>query len=426
MVEYLLENKANYRQQACHGLTIFHYCIQHGDYPCMECLCKYAKADILPPASPTQRYSLDISDTDGITPLMLACKLGYDSFVKLLIQYKANPELRSFRGDNAMTFALMNNHAACVSELTTSGIFLDARSKYHHHGALFTAAQLNEIDIVRCLVQIPCYLSQFITEMVFAPSRSEEVYIEVMLREVIANRPTETIEDLARVCVKQGCVCMSLLFDVCNGKKLDAAVSLAGVAEAAKWCVKMSKVLRNSILLPEFISYWIWIEEMVEHQYQHYQQEQHEYQLDKHEYQYKHEQHEYQYKQHQTKHEQHQHEYQQHQSKHKQQHTQSTYNSSSERKRENTFEAEAQEEVIQEQDEKKMFIRPSSSSRLLLSLLEIYAIGHYNFSHMENEDKEQYLHRLQSLTCLHERLIHFFTKYKDFLLYELIVDTFDE
>ena len=106
MVEYLLENKANYRQQACHGLTIFHYCIQHGDYPCMECLCKYAKADLLPPASPTQRYSLDISDTDGITPLMLACKMGQDSFVRLLIQYKANLELRSFRGDNAMTFAL--------------------------------------------------------------------------------------------------------------------------------------------------------------------------------------------------------------------------------------------------------------------------------------------------------------------------------
>ena len=68
-----------------------------------------------------------------------------------------------------------------------------------------------------------------------------------------------------------------------------------------------------------------------------------------------------------------------------------------------------------------MFIRPSSSSRLLLSLLEIYVIGHYNFSHIENEDKEQYLHRLQSLTCLHERLIHFFTKYKDYLLYELMM-----
>ena len=185
LVEYLLKSKANYRQQACHGLTIFHYCIQHGDYPCMECLCKYAKADLLPPASPTQRYSLDISDTDGITPLMLACKMGQDSFVRLLIQYKANPELRSFRGDNAMTFALMNNHASCVVELTASGIFLDARSKYHHHGALFTAAQLNEIEIVRCLVQIPCYLSQFITEMVFSPSRSEEVCIEVLLREVI-------------------------------------------------------------------------------------------------------------------------------------------------------------------------------------------------------------------------------------------------
>lgn len=233
LVEFLLEQKANYRHQAIHGITIFHYCIQHGCDKCMEKLCQYAREDLLPPASPTQRYSLDISDTDGVTPLMLACKAGTGSFVRILLEYGANTDLRSFKGDSAMTFALMNNSVECVKELVVNGRFIDSRSKLHPQGALFTAAHYDETEIVHTLVRFPSYLCQFISEMICRPCRQEEIAVEVALRVVALSQPQEVVEELSLLCVKKASVCMKLLFEVCQGRQMKPQYSLAGVAEAA-------------------------------------------------------------------------------------------------------------------------------------------------------------------------------------------------
>lgn len=370
LVHYLLVKGANYRQQANHGMTVFHYCILHGCDHCMEILCQAAKEDRVPPASPTQRYPLDMSDNEGVTPLMLSCKVNIGSYVRILLNFGANADLRSFRGDSALSFALMNDSVDCVKYLTSFGKFIDARSKFNPHGALFTAAKLNEIAIVRILVRYPSYLTQFITEMVCNPSRAEEIVVEVALREVALSQSQEVIDSLSTLCVKQASVCLKMMFDVCKGKPMRSQYSLAGVAEAAKWCIKLSKVLRNVVIIPELDPYWTQIESLVDQQYHKYQ-------------------------------------------------CSMTEQSDGQR-----TEAESHEEIQKESEltdsaEEKSLpkITPSSTTRLLLSFLEIYVIGHYNFSCHEKEDKEQSLHRLQSLSCLHNRLLLFFTTYKEYLMY---------
>lgn len=357
-MKYLLEQKANYRHQASRGITVFHYCISHGNEACFSLLCQYAQDGLLPPASPTQRFPLDISDNDGQTPLMLACRMNYDRIVHLLLKSGINPSLRSFRGDNALTIAIQCNALECVKELTATCGFIDSRSKLHFHGALYTAARLNELAIVRHLVGYPEYVSQFISEMLRYPSRSEEIIVEVALREVASSRPQEVIDELSLLCIKNASLCMKLLFDVCKGRPHHQHYSLAGLAEVAKWCIKLSKVLTHSTIIADLDPYWKQIEYLVAQQ--------------------------------------------------SQKHCEQTID-------ETRVDVEGHEEIIEEHEHPKII--PNSSTKLLLSFLEIYVLGHYNLTTHTNEDKEESLHRLQSISCLHSRLLQFFSKYKEYLRY---------
>ena len=86
--------------------------------------------------------TLDMQDTDGLTALMRACKQGSASSTSLLLRFGASASQRSFRGESALTFALMYGRASCVETLVAACGFLDARSRSQPHGALLAAAEL--------------------------------------------------------------------------------------------------------------------------------------------------------------------------------------------------------------------------------------------------------------------------------------------
>lgn len=285
---------------------------------------------------------------------MLACRMNRPRCVHLLLEHGVDPILRSFRGDTAMTIAVQYNAVECVKELAAMVGFIDSRSKFYPNGALFTAARMNEQEIVRCLVGYPKYFSQFIKEMLVDPSRSEEIVVEVALRELAVSHPQEVVDEIASLCTAAACHCMKLLFEICKGRQLNQAYSLAGLAEVAKWCIKLSKVLSNSIIIPAMDPYWRQIEHFV--------------------------------------------------IQHSQKHLRIIH----------TEAPEEHHESVEETGIPK--IVPNSSTKLLLSFLEMYVLGHYDLSTSVKKDKEESLIRLRSISCLHSRLIQFFSNYKEYLL----------
>lgn len=200
-----------------------------------------------------------------MTALMLACKVGASNYAEILLRYGAQAQVRSFRGENALTFALMHDSLSCVEVLVQYCGFIDARSRTHPRGALFTAAELNEIGVIHCLVRQSPYLQQFIEEIAQSPSRVEETAVEVALRDEMKQGTEKEKTEVASLCLKQAYHCLRQLMGVVQGVPLNPHLSLSGVAECAKWCIKLSKVLHEEEL--ECLEpFWVCIERMTDKQ----------------------------------------------------------------------------------------------------------------------------------------------------------------
>ena len=295
---------------------------------------------------PTRQLPIvNMQDREGITALMLACKVGASSYVDILLRYGAQAHICSFRGEKALTFALMHDRVHCVEVLVQRCGFIDARSRNHLRGALFTAAELNETGIIRCLVHQPSYIQQFVDEIVQSPSRVEETTVEVALRDEMKQGSEEEKTTVAVLCIKQAYYCLRLLMGVVQGVPLGSQQSLSGVAECAKWCIKLCKVFHEEEL--ECLEpFWICIERMTERQ--------------------------------------------------KEVLTPSITTGRSE--------AESHDEGW------GPAILPSSSTRLLLSFIEIYVLGHYNLKVAADIPQKQN-------GVIQPRLRHFFTVNQVFLKY---------
>jgi len=70
--------------------------------------------------SRSERKALDVSDDDGMTPLMMAAAKGHAECVKILLAGGANRSLKSDEGLTALEYATNNKHANCISLLDGS------------------------------------------------------------------------------------------------------------------------------------------------------------------------------------------------------------------------------------------------------------------------------------------------------------------
>lgn len=331
VVEELLRSGANYRHQAIRGVTAVMMAVTDGTEAVLECLCAFVSQQ--PSAESHAQAALDMQDTEGMTALMVACKLGSASSVSQLLRFGASASLRSFRGESALTFALMYARASCVEALVSSCGFLDARSRTQPHGALLAAAELGESAVVRCLARQPAYLQQFLGEIALSPSRAAETALEVALREE-SKRGLREKAALAALCLQQARSCLRRLVGVLRGDKAGREVSLAGLAECAKWCVKMSKVLAEDVPLAPLEPFWDVVERVTERQHAEWQ--------------------------------------------------------------------------AARRDCRGAQLAPSASSRLLLSLIEIYVLAHYSLKHELGSAAER----------LHPRLVKYYSLHFPFLTWD--------
>ena len=262
----LLQAGCSVRVQASCGITILMYTVLYGDTTCLSVLCE---ASHPPSASPSPTRSLvNVQDTEGVTALMLACKTGSAASTRILLEHGADAKLYSFAGESALSYALMHNAVECVQELVRHTPFLDSRSNRHPNGALYSAAQLGEVEIVHALCCQRGYLQQFVSEVTTCPARTVEVAVEVAVREDIPRLSEAQREALGAVCIQQAFHCLRVLLEVAQGRPQKQAASMSGLAECAKWCIKMGKVLTHKQVLPQLNQLWERIELMTDHQRQ--------------------------------------------------------------------------------------------------------------------------------------------------------------
>lgn len=363
-VRYLLDNGASIGHQASQGTTVLMYAVMNSNESCVECLCEFLDQHPFTASSPL-RPIIDLQNTDGFTALMLACKAGSSSFCDIFLRHGANASLRDFSGQTAFNYALSHNATSCVQTLIDHCGFVDTRSRANPHGALFTAAQLQEPSILHFLVVNPPYLRQFLTEIVLSPSRAEEVAVEVALRDEIPRLSDDSRETLYKLCIGSATACLRQLLDVAENAEVRRRASLAGLAECAKWCIKMGKVMNEVPTLPSLDPCWDQIEKLVRTESSKFRG--------------------------------------------KCELVESSSGSSEEGSGLNSAEGETR-------NEQKVRVKPTSSSRLLLSFLEIYALAHYNLrTKRSSEEKEEAWTRLQSVDALHPRLIMCFSENREYL-----------
>ena len=67
----------------------------------------------------------DIKNSNGDTPLMLACKMGKENFIKLLIKFNANADEKNNFGETALHMALLNGNIDIIKVLINEKTSLD-------------------------------------------------------------------------------------------------------------------------------------------------------------------------------------------------------------------------------------------------------------------------------------------------------------
>ena len=395
----LLKAGASVRIHAVRGLTVLMYAVLYGDAGCLSVLCESAHP---PSASPSRLRSLvNMQDTEGVTALMLACKTDSASFVRILLHHGADPNLYSFSGESALSYALMHNAVACVKELTSHGRFLDSRSKRHPFGALYSAAQLNEVAIVHVLCCQRAYLQQFVHEVACFPSRSEETLVEVALREEIPGMAEGVRSELGMVCVQQAYQCLRVLLGVAQGAKTRKAVSLSGLAECAKWCIKLGKVFTNHQLIPQLEPFWDRIELLTQRQRLAFEEDRRKFSP--------------------TAAESHDEGWNEAPNSPSEAPNSPSEAPNSPSSCESLSSASSVSNASHSthsthgtlMGEPKL--KPTTASRLLFSFIEIYVLNHYDLKLASADSKANTTHRLKSIEALHPRLITFFTENKDYL-----------
>lgn len=95
---------------------------------------------------------IDIKDTNGLTPLMLAAHKGHSNIVLFLLENKADTNARTSEGATALHFAVESGEKFCVDFLISYNSDVNAQNK---SGAtpLMTACQLDQREIAEVLVE---------------------------------------------------------------------------------------------------------------------------------------------------------------------------------------------------------------------------------------------------------------------------------
>ena len=108
--------------------------------------------DELPPAGRRTRRKLDTRDTDGATPLMLACASDHTPVVERLLGLGANPRLIDNEGRSPLHHAAESGNTGPVSLLLAHGI-PPSPTDWYGETPLHAAAERGHVEVVRQLLE---------------------------------------------------------------------------------------------------------------------------------------------------------------------------------------------------------------------------------------------------------------------------------
>lgn len=97
------------------------------------------------------RVPVLLSESGGVTPLMLASGGGYNLTVRELLSHGADPNYRSPDGDTALMYAAFKGYLPSVQALLARGARVDDKDRYGQT-ALMQAAWLGHLPVVRLLL----------------------------------------------------------------------------------------------------------------------------------------------------------------------------------------------------------------------------------------------------------------------------------
>jgi hypothetical protein len=235
-------------------------------------------------------------------------------------------------------------------------------------------------------------VKQFISDIMNKPSRKEETLVEIALRQCLPSLDSVCRAELLSLCVESAKFCLSCLFEIALGKRSSICVSPTGLADAAKWCIKQSKLLTTETMIQDYDQYWNAIEKMTEKMCVKYEEEDSATPM-----------------------------------------SPMTPNRTEAESHDESSEGSHVEKVgsddsfigsdisqnsrSSELGPRRFVLKPSACTKFLLSFIEIYVIGHSNISVANSGDhKEELDNRLQSVHSIHPRVLSYFSKYKDFLV----------
>ena len=96
---------------------------------------------------------VDILDSKGQTPLYAAADDEFFSYEKLLLNYKANPNIFPKEDKSTLMLAVKSKNLELVKLLVEKGAKVNALSNYSKETALFEAAEENNYEIVKYLLE---------------------------------------------------------------------------------------------------------------------------------------------------------------------------------------------------------------------------------------------------------------------------------
>ena len=160
------------------------------------------------------------SDSEGVTPLMLACQYGNIRIATLLLQARANINQQNNNGGTALMYACDSEtpHNDLVRLLIQSGADISIKDSELQQTALIVAAQRGHTSIVQYLLdegaQVDTQDVDGSTSLMIASSLGHSEVVRVLINygadvNILAKEPNSTA--LMYACLYQRTVCVDLL-----------------------------------------------------------------------------------------------------------------------------------------------------------------------------------------------------------------------
>ena len=120
IVTILLEKEVSIEFQDANGCNALHIVATNGYVECLKLLLAVFSQN---KRKSKNDFDIDAKDKLSLTPLMKASINNHKEIVKMLLNYGANPRIKTERGESSLTLAVMQDNKEICEELILTNIF---------------------------------------------------------------------------------------------------------------------------------------------------------------------------------------------------------------------------------------------------------------------------------------------------------------